>query len=88
MYDKSTEFCPFVLLKKLENLFAEIRVVDDGVADAVGAFAQGPCGAYRILGVGVLQGFFGSAESPIHQQVSTAGKSLRRIHPGCIHEAR
>ena len=88
MYDKSTEFCPFVLLKKLEKLFAEIRVVDDGVAAAVGAFAKRPCGAYRILGVGMLQNLFRGAESGIHQQVGTAGKSLGRIHPGCIHEPR
>ena len=88
MYGKSTEFCPFVLLKKLENLFAEIRVVDDGVADAVGAFAKRPCSAYGILGVGMLQNLFRGAESGIHQQVGTAGKSLGRIHPGCIHEPR
>lgn len=88
MYGKSTEFCPFVLIKKLEKLFAEIRVVDDGVADAVRAFAQGPCSAYGILGVGMLQILFRGAESGIHQQVGTAGKSLDRIHPGCIHEPR
>ena len=72
----------------LQKKFGAPQIVNDGVTDAVGAFAQGPGCAYRILGVGMLQNLFRGAESGIHQQVGTAGKSLGRIHPGCIHEPR